>query len=527
MIEIKYLTAGFNGKNVLDQSAVLRINSNARILLTGDTGSGKSTLLGILSGLIPKYTGGQVSGSIAMFGSEIMNLKHVPDPTKIGYVFQNPFDSFVQSTVLAEILFSAQQSNVVIAPEWLAEILNALEIAHLVEREVATLSDGEAQRVSIAAALVLRPSFLLLDEPTSALDFESSQNFRTLLCELSDKYKFGFVLSEHRYDTWLEHVDSVWHLDDGRIVDFTPDAFALESGAPIKTREILRLLGQNTFKWRRTDFHNLVFPSMPPTNATEVEIAQQPIISITGMSVTKSEQTILSNINFELVQGEVLAVVGASGSGKSTLLHSIIGDFVPVAGSATIEDRTTASLDARGLLGVVSLVPQQPGQLFVGETVSAECEFADKWRGLTAGSTLLQLTNFDVGIDLATHPRDLSAGQQLWLAIAIALAARPKVLLLDEPTRGLDYVGKAQLLKLLEQRKSENLVTVWATHDIEAAADISTNLILLADGKQVSFGPPTTHHHPGLAKSSVISEILESQSFLSLGQLQHAIGKTS
>jgi energy-coupling factor transport system ATP-binding protein len=526
MIEIKCLTAGFNSKNVLDQNAILRIPSNARILLTGDTGAGKSTLLGILSGLIPKYTGGQVSGSIEMFGSEILNLKRVPDPTKIGYVFQNPFESFVQSTVLAEILFSAQQSNVVVAPNWLSEILSALEISHLVNREVATLSDGEAQRVSIAAALLLKPSFLLLDEPTSALDFENSQNFRTLLCELSDRYEFGFLLSEHRYDSWLEHVDSVWHLEDGKIVDFTPDAFALESGAPIKTREILRLLGQNTFKWRRTEFENLTIPIMPQTNAAEVENVNQPVISVKDLSIVKSEQHILSNINFDLYQGEVLAVVGASGSGKSTLLHSVIGDFAPVVGSATIEDQTTASLDARGLLGVVSLVPQQPGQLFVGDTVSAECEFADKWRGLTAGSTLLQLTNFDVGIDLATHPRDLSAGQQLWLAIAIALAAKPKVLLLDEPTRGLDYVGKAQLLKLLEQRKSENLVTVWATHDVEAAADISTNLILLANGKQVSFGPPTSQHHPRLSKSSVISEIFEANSFLSLSQLQLAIGKS-
>jgi energy-coupling factor transport system ATP-binding protein len=332
-------------------------------------------------------------------------------------------------------------------------------------------------------------------------------------------------LSEHRYDSWLESVDMVWHIEGCKVAAFTPEAFALESGSPIKTREIMKLLGFNNFKWRKSDLKNLEIPSFDFSTEEDADSSLESTVKVHELRIVKSDQLILDEIDFQLHEGDVLAVVGTSGAGKSTLLHSLIGDFTPHTGSVTLTSRTASSLNARDLLGLASLVPQQPGQLFVGETVSAECEFADKWRGLTPGSTLLQLSNFDVGIELDTHPRDLSAGQQLWLAISIALAAKPKLLLLDEPTRGLDYVGKEQLLNLLRERRAEKLITVWATHDLEAAADISNKLVLLSQGKQVSYGPPNTHHHPTLAKASAVSNLIKNVPFLSLGQLKMAIGK--
>lgn len=525
MIEINNLRVSFGSKDILNTNQPLVLKAGELSLLVGETGSGKSTLLGAIAGLVPHFTGGSLRGQGQLNGSNLFVSGRIPNPLEIGYVFQNPFEGFVQSTVRNEILFSAHQvkSDLLHDNEWLERLTNAIGIQHLMDRSLETLSDGEAQRVAIASALFLKPSLLLLDEPTSALDLENARILRDLLKALVADFEFALIVAEHRYDIWLEHVQQVWFLQNSRVHTFLPSTFALESGLPLLTRDILQELAISSLDWRIEDCRRLInqseilIPEISPSG-----INQPVAIEVAGLHVSISEQEILTEINFEITAGSVCSVLGPSGAGKSTLLHALIGDFNLPIDLVKVNGTDPQLLKARDLLGVIALVPQQPGNLFVSESISGECELADRWRNLTPGTTLQFLNRFNFVQDLELHPRDLSAGGQLWLAIAIAIAANPRVLILDEPTRGLDNRGKSLMVELIKSRQLAGLTTVLATHDLELAAGISDQLIYVENGTITSIGAPLATNHPRLAEISATFELLSPRPYLCLEQVRQA-----
>ncbi|MCC5948719.1 MAG: ATP-binding cassette domain-containing protein, partial [Nitriliruptoraceae bacterium] len=207
------------------------------------------------------------------------------------------------------------------------------------------------------------------------------------------------------------------------------------------------------------------------------------------LAVTYGAIVALRGIDLTLRRGEIVALMGRNGAGKSTLLGAAVGMVTPSAGSVHLDDADPASLAPRALLARVGLVPQEPADLLYRETVEAECADADRDHGAPTGTTAALLARLLPGVTPDTHPRDLSEGQRLALVLALVLAGDPPLVLLDEPTRGLDYAAKGRLVTVLRELAGQGRTVVLATHDVELAAAVATRTIVLAEGEIVVDGP--------------------------------------
>ncbi|MFE1786139.1 energy-coupling factor ABC transporter ATP-binding protein, partial [Streptomyces sp. NPDC059506] len=226
-------------------------------------------------------------------------------------------------------------------------------------------------------------------------------------------------------------------------------------------------------------------------------------------------------------RGETVAVVGPSGAGKSTLLGTLVGLHAPSSGSVTVGGRTPHRTGPRELLRHVGLVPQDPRDLLTASTVAAECEAADRDAGAEPGTCRALVSALLPGVDDAAHPRDLSEGQRLALALAVVLAAEPPLLLLDEPTRGLDYAAKARLVEHLAGLTARGHAVVLATHDVELAAEVAHRVVILADGEVVADGPSAEVVVSSPTFAPQVAKVLQPQRWLTVRQVAAALGEAS
>jgi energy-coupling factor transport system ATP-binding protein len=229
-------------------------------------------------------------------------------------------------------------------------------------------------------------------------------------------------------------------------------------------------------------------------------------------------------LDLRLHAGEVVALMGRNGAGKSTLLGALCGLVTPGAGSARVADHDPAALKGRDLIRHVGVVPQQPGDLLYADTVAEECRTADREAGVAAGTTAALLTRLVGGeLDVRLHPRDLSEGQRLCVALAVVLAAAPPLLLLDEPTRGLDYPAKARLVTTLRELAANGHAVVLATHDVELAAEVSARTVVLADGEIVADGPSRDVVTQSPVFAPQIAKVLAPLPYLTVGDVERSL----
>lgn len=521
MIKIRNLRVEYDSRAALAVQQ-LDLSAGQFALLVGPTGSGKSTLLGAIAGLVPEYTGGRLIGSLQVAGREVAG----PVP-EVGMVLQRPYEGFVQQTVAAEVGFSLRQLPLA-EGEINERVTGALEevgLGGLRDADLDSLSDGEAQRVAIAAAIVVEPAVLLLDEPTSALDAVSADQLLQLLVDINRERGTTILVSEHRFDRLLPLVDTVVDLAAaGRAV--SPRDFAAAADPAPKLIRLCRLAGSDALPLTASEAKPHLDGLRGLGRAADQTIVlstRSAVASFSNVTVAVDDVNLISEVSIELPSAAATAVLGASGAGKSTLLHALIGDIAPRVGEVKVGVRAPHRLGARQLLGRIALVPQQPADLFIADTVADECRLADRRRRLPIGSTQAQLLALGDPLTLDQHPRDLSAGQQLQLALAIAIAADPELLLLDEPTRGLDPSGRRALAELVANRVSNGKAVVFATHDLELAADLAQHLVVMADGGVVSAGPPSAACHPLLAIHSLTNQALAPSDFLSVNQVALAL----
>jgi energy-coupling factor transport system ATP-binding protein len=231
----------------------------------------------------------------------------------------------------------------------------------------------------------------------------------------------------------------------------------------------------------------------------------------------------LDGVDLTIMSGEVLALMGRNGSGKSTLLNTLSGMRRPTRGAVKVNGKDPQSFRAAELVRHVGLVPQDPGLLLYGESVEAECLTADKVAGLQVGSTLQTLDRILPGMPPDRHPRDLSEGQRLALALAIVVAPAPALLLLDEPTRGLDYPSKDRLIGVLRDLAADGHAIVLATHDVELAARVADRAVVLADGQIITDGPArqVVCHSPIFAPQ--VAKVLAPDEWLTVDEVRHAL----
>jgi energy-coupling factor transport system ATP-binding protein len=244
---------------------------------------------------------------------------------------------------------------------------------------------------------------------------------------------------------------------------------------------------------------------------------------VRALAVRRGRVQALRHVDLTVSPGETVALMGRNGAGKSTLLSSLVGLVEPASGSVRVGGATPHRTPPRDLVRRVGLVPQEPRDLLYADTVAAECAAADEDAGAAPGTCRALVCELLPGIADDTHPRDLSEGQRLTLALAVVLAARPPLLLLDEPTRGLDYAAKARLVTQLRELAVEGHAIVLATHDVELAAEIAHRVVLLAEGEVIADGPTADVVVSSPSFAPQVTKILAPQRWLTVARVKEAL----
>ncbi|MEU6498556.1 ATP-binding cassette domain-containing protein [Streptomyces californicus] len=260
-----------------------------------------------------------------------------------------------------------------------------------------------------------------------------------------------------------------------------------------------------------------------PADGSAVPSADGPIALVEGLGVRRGRVEALRRVSLTVAPGEAVALMGRNGAGKSTLLGALVGMIEPTAGTVRVGGRAPARTDPRAMVRRVGLVPQEPRDLLYADTVAAECAAADRDAGAPEGTCRALVSELVPGVADDTHPRDLSEGQRLALALALVLTGRPPLLLLDEPTRGLDYAAKARLVGVLRGLAAEGHAIVLATHDVELAAELAHRVVILADGEVVADGPTGRVVVSSPAFAPQTAKILAPQEWLTVSQVRGAL----
>jgi energy-coupling factor transport system ATP-binding protein len=415
----------------------LEIEAGEVVAVLGASGSGKSTLLRAFAGLVPHFHGGRFEGRVEVAGFDTRTVRPAELAGTVASVFQDPEEQIVLSRVIREVAFGLE--NLGTPPKDIMgrahEALAAVGSEHLADRAVAELSGGELQRVCLASAVALRPRLLLLDEPTSQLDPGAADAFLEHVVSLG----IAVLVSDHRPRRVLEHADRVLFLDGGRVL--------LDTAVPAATA----WLGENRPVWLGA--------------ATNGRTAAQsePVCRLDGVQFAyRAGLPVVDNVDLELRRGEIVTLAGANGTGKTTIAKLAAGLLAPDSGTAELRGRA-------------GMLMQDPTRYCIRERADEEVAVGVHGDRARAGNALAALGL--KGME-GRHPRDLSSGERERLALASVLVIDPDLLVLDEPTRGVDPQRKAELAELL-QAASQRRATLVVTHDEDFARAVGDRSVLL------------------------------------------------
>jgi energy-coupling factor transporter ATP-binding protein EcfA2 len=484
MIELSDITFSYAESTVLS-GVDLCVDDAELVLVSGPTGAGKSTLLGVVTGLVPRFSGGRLSGDVLLDGASIVRTPPRERADWVGYVGQDPAAGFVTDTVEEELAYGMEQLGLPgeTMRRRVEETLDLLGIAELRDRDLRTLSGGQQQRVAIGSVLTMHPRLLVLDEPTSALDPTAAEEVLATLTRLVHDVGLSVLVAEHRLERVVPFADRMCLLPgDGTLQVGSPAEVLATSPVVPPIVELGRTTGWQPLPLTVRDARRLA-RELTLTPPAPVEAApRRSVLTARGVSVVHGRTEAVKALDLVLGEGGVTALMGRNGSGKSSLLWALQGSGSRRSGSVQVGDLDPADLDAAGRRELVGLLPQSSADLLYLETVDEECAAGG------AGTREL-LDRLVPGIPGDTHPRDLSEGQRLALALALVLVAQPRVVLLDEPTRGLDYSAKAELAVILRDLADSGRAVLVATHDVEFVAQVADDVVVLAEGEIVSWGP--------------------------------------
>jgi energy-coupling factor transport system ATP-binding protein len=480
---IEYRGVGFaypDGPMVL-HDADLEVRDGEILLVAGSSGSGKSTLLRAANGLVPHATGGRFAGDVIAFGRSTRDHPPRALADVVGFVHQDPEAQFVVDQVEADLAFVLENLGTEEGAmrRRVEEVLDALDIAHLRRRSPASLSGGERQRCAIAGALAAAPSALVLDEPTSQLDPQGAEDVLAAVARLNADLGTTVLIAEHRLERAAPLADRAVVVVDGLVGPPGSPAAVLAAydGAPSVTR-LGRLLGWQPAPLTVKEARGRPRPPIPDRPRDRaVEAPGEVLVAGRGIRVELGGVAVVDGVDIDVRQGEVVALLGRNGAGKTTILRSLASLQALAAGSIVTH-------------APAAYVPQDPNSLLFAPTVRRELEQTLRLLGRhDAGEVDRWLTRLHLDGLADRHPRSLSGGQRQRVAIAAVAVGGADVLLLDEPTRGMDAASRAALEAAMTEHAAEGGAVVLATHDIELAARSATRAVVLGDGQVVAAGP--------------------------------------
>lgn len=446
-----------------DKPAIADINLKVRggefLLITGSSGSGKSTLCRCINGVVPRFTGGKFEGSVIVNGTNTTHNPISEVAKNAGLVFQDPENQIVMNTVENEIAFGLEnlQFPPSIIEERINEILEYAGISHLMDRKTTELSGGEKQKVVIASILAMQPKIIVLDEPLSQLDLEGVNWVLQLLRRLNKELGITVIIAEHRLQRISEFVD--------RIFDMNRNSYVQADKRPTRNTEIV-----NNKKIKESNNSDSV-----------IEIENL------SFSYPNSNSEVLKDINLKIYSGESVAIIGHNGSGKTTLVKHFNGLLKPKKGSIRIFSRETGNCKVEELAKIVGYVPQNPNELLFSDTVIDELNFT--LRNLNVSGNPDEILNkLNLADCKLSYPRDLSGGQRQRVAIASVAVANQKILILDEPTRGMDSESRKRLSELLKKIQNDNRTVIIVSHDMELVAESADRVIVIRNGEIIADG---------------------------------------
>jgi len=505
-------------------------------VVVGGTGSGKSTLLGAINGLVPHFTGGKLAGRVTVDGRDTRTHRPRELADVVGVVTQDPLAGCVTDTLEEELAYGMEQ--LAIAPDVMRkrveETLDLLGLAELRNRALHQLSAGQLQRVAIGAVLTAHPKVLVLDEPTSALDPTAAEEVLATITRLVHDLGVTVVMAEHRLERVVQYADSIVHVPgDGTVEHGDPAELLARTSVAPPIVELGRLAGWSPLPLSVRDARRCAEPLIAGLVDTEVPPAvtlaimptigpSTPALEARGIIVRYGPVVAVRDVDLELRAGEIVALMGRNGAGKSSLLWALQGTGPRHGGHVDIGGRDPADLTPSASRELVGLVPQSPSDLLYLDTVGEELARADSESRARPGRARATLDRLAPGVDTNSHPRDLSEGQRLALVLAVQLAAPPRVVLLDEPTRGLDYRAKRELARILGALATEGHAIMVSTHDVEFVAASAHRVLVLAEGELVADGPTGAVIVASPSFAPQVAKILAPRPWLTVGQVRAA-----
>ncbi|MDD4767346.1 MAG: energy-coupling factor transporter ATPase [Desulfotomaculaceae bacterium] len=498
----------------------LEIEDGEFILVAGGSGSGKSSVARVLAGLIPDFYGGRIGGEVYFQGQDIRAMDRRKLARQVGMVFQDPEKQIVQTHVEAEIAFGLE--NLGLDNEEMlrrvAEVICFMDLEQIRGDFTANLSGGQKQKLALASVLAMQPHVLVLDEPTSQLDPVAAEDILNLVKRLNEEMGFTVVMIEQRLERCYHLADRVLLMDQGRIAcdgsarevarktikgcaPFLPPVARFFAGlqaptVPLTVKEGRKLL-RSCLNIKETG------AALPAPGAGDACPAD-----LTGRSGAVRQknlwftypggQEVLKDVSLDIREGEFVAVLGENGAGKSTMLRQLTGLLRPDRGTVEVFGQDVGKNGFKEIRKHIAYLSQNPNDYLFQDTVEDELLFTLKNFGLKDTSAADEmLERFNLAQYRRTNPRDLSSGERQRVALASVLVTSPCLIILDEPTRGVDFRLKAELGRFLQQEAEKGRTVIVVTHDVEFAAEYAARVVMMFSGRVVSDGPK----HDVLGKS--------------------------
>ena len=513
LLQIKNLTFSYpETQTPVLNDINLNINEGEFIVLFGESGSGKTTLLKLLKNELAPH--GEKTGTITYNGTKINELSERVSASEIGYVMQNPESQIVTDKVWHELSFGLENLGVKssVIRRRVGEIANFFGIHTLFRSKTTDLSGGQKQLLNLASIMVMQPHILILDEPTSQLDPIAATNFINTLKMLNEELGLTIILVEHRLEEVLPLADRVILLEDGKL---------LLENKPELIGQTLMQFNDNHHMFRALPtsiqvYHGLGNRNISPLTIREgrlfleqnyhsvtsdlsegENLYKDPVIELKEVyfRYERDLPDVLANVDLTIFQGEIISILGGNGSGKTTLLNVMSGTSKAYRGKININNKSIKKYkDAELYRHNLAVLPQDPQTVFIKSTLRDDYREIMKVLDYSKEHMEKEINNVSVQLDIAhlldAHPYDLSGGEQQKAALAKILLLKPRILFLDEPTKGIDAFSKDVLQQIIKELQGNGLTIILVTHDIEFAASVSDRVGLFFDSDMISLDTP-------------------------------------